>query len=234
MKNNLNKFRGINHSMFPVKGLINGATGYFFVSIGTKGRKNYFGEVITHNSDMLDLLDKIDPENINGVHIFMGDGRNPGIERIDTFEGFEKMMNEITEGEPEGNTLFHLDIELSYTPIGEIARKYWEDIPRLYPYVSLDATVLMPDMLHGILSFNNPKNGNFDPGFNKTPAQKLDMVIKGYKGAVMNYAKLHKIEFEWQSRYFDNHLKSREEIEEVRQYIFMNPLIWAFTNQDLP
>lgn len=40
---------------------------------------------------------------------------------------------------------------LHTTPIGQIARDYWVQIPQHYPYVKLDAFVLMPDHLHGIL-----------------------------------------------------------------------------------
>jgi hypothetical protein len=232
MKNNVDKLRGFNRKIIPATGTTNGSSGYYFVSISTRGRKSYFGEVITHNSDMLDLLDKIDPQNIEGVHVFMGDNSMHGMEKVNSIEDFEQMIREVTDSESKGNSLLHLDIEISYSPIGEITRKYWEEIPKLYPYVSLDATILMPDQLHGILRFDTPKNAHPDPNFFRNHGQNLDMVIKGFKGAVLNFAKSHNIEFHWQTKYFDNYLKSEQEIEEVRQYIFMNPLIWAFTNQE--
>lgn len=232
MKKNYDNFRGLRPIIFPSQQITNGSSGYFFVSIGTFGRKNYFGKIITHNSEVLDLLDRINPADIDGIHVFMGDNRNSDVNEINDIEEFSQMVREITESEPEGNSLLHLDIEITYTKIGQITRKYWEEIPKLYPYVTLDATVLMPDQLQGILRFENPKNGNLNPDLLNSHAKHLDMVIKGFKGAVFNYARSHNIEFQWQSRYFDNHLKTYKEIEEVRQYIMMNPLIWAFSNHD--
>lgn len=232
MKTHDDKFNGLRNSVFQAQKLTNGASGYYFVSISTLGRKNYFGRIITHNSEVLGLLERINPADIDGIHIFMGDSRNPDLGQISSADEFGEMIREITESEPEGNSLLHLDIEIAYTKIGEMTRRYWEEIPKLYPYVSLDATILMPDQLQGILRFEKPADGLLNPEMVNSNAKHLDMVIKGFKGAVNNYAKKHNIEFQWQSRYFDNHLKTRKEIEEVRQYIMMNPLIWAFTNQE--
>jgi putative transposase len=40
---------------------------------------------------------------------------------------------------------------LQLTPIGEIAKRYWMEIPRHYPKIELDEFVIMPDHVHGIL-----------------------------------------------------------------------------------
>jgi len=38
-----------------------------------------------------------------------------------------------------------------FSEIGEIANKYWQDIPFHFPYVFLDAFVVMPNHVHGVL-----------------------------------------------------------------------------------
>ncbi|MCX6025736.1 MAG: transposase, partial [Chloroflexi bacterium] len=43
--------------------------------------------------------------------------------------------------------------------IGEIVRACWCDIPEHYPYVSLDAYVVMPNHLHGLLPIVGARHG---------------------------------------------------------------------------
>ena len=50
--------------------------------------------------------------------------------------------------------------------IGEIADKYWLEIPEHFPFVKLDAHVVMPNHVHGIVIIDktddNPKIGQND------------------------------------------------------------------------
>jgi putative transposase len=48
---------------------------------------------------------------------------------------------------------------LQLTSIGEIARRYWSEIPRHYPNVVLDEFVIMPDHVHGILKIRDGCGG---------------------------------------------------------------------------
>lgn len=40
---------------------------------------------------------------------------------------------------------------LELTPAGEIARKYWEEIPMHFPHVGIDTFTVMPNHMHGIV-----------------------------------------------------------------------------------
>jgi putative transposase len=66
----------------------------------------------------------------------------------------------VRHGEPVPNKkLFQL------TPIGEIAERYWLEIPRHYPNIALDEFVIMPDHVHGILKIRgvgDVRRGNMD------------------------------------------------------------------------
>ena len=44
--------------------------------------------------------------------------------------------------------------EMQYTPLGQSAYDCWMDIPAHFPFVVLDAFVVMPNHVHGILVFN--------------------------------------------------------------------------------
>jgi putative transposase len=41
---------------------------------------------------------------------------------------------------------------LQLTPIGDVAEKYWAEIPNHFPNVAVDEFVIMPDHVHGILN----------------------------------------------------------------------------------
>jgi putative transposase len=41
--------------------------------------------------------------------------------------------------------------EMELSEIGEIAHKYWNEIPAHFPFVKLDAFVVMPNHVHGII-----------------------------------------------------------------------------------
>ncbi len=41
---------------------------------------------------------------------------------------------------------------------GEIARKFWLEIPNHFPFVKLDEFIIMPNHMHGIINIRNPKN----------------------------------------------------------------------------
>ena len=61
--------------------------------------------------------------------------------------------------------LFFGDIvhgEMILSDIGEIADKYWLEIPEHFPFVKLDAHVVMPNHVHGIVKIDKPDDGRND------------------------------------------------------------------------
>ena len=49
--------------------------------------------------------------------------------------------------------------EMRLNEAGEIARRCWEDIPDHFPLVELDAFVIMPNHVHGIIVITEPRGG---------------------------------------------------------------------------
>ena len=47
---------------------------------------------------------------------------------------------------------------MNMTQLGNVARKCWLNIPRHFPFVQLDAFVIMPNHIHGILIINKKQN----------------------------------------------------------------------------
>ncbi len=57
-------------------------------------------------------------------------------------------------------------------------------------------------------------------------SQNLASIIRGYKSSVTKYARINNITFTWQSRYYDHIIRNYESWEIIRQYIRKNPINW--------
>jgi REP element-mobilizing transposase RayT len=55
-----------------------------------------------------------------------------------------------------------IDGEMRLSGIGELACKYWHEIPEHFPFVILDSFQAMPNHIHGILIIAKPANGLAD------------------------------------------------------------------------
>ena len=116
------------------------------------------------------------------------------------------------------------DMELS--AIGKIALQCWLDIPNHFPFVKLDAFVVMPNHVHGILEIVNitppPTTKNkFGP-----QSRNLASIIRGYKIGVQKYATYNKIDFDWQARFHDHIIRNDAEFHRIHHYIVENPAKW--------
>jgi len=61
--------------------------------------------------------------------------------------------------------------QMELSEIGELVEKFWYEIPSHYPFVELDAFVVMPDHIHGIIIINKPNDTATTPnrGGEKSP-----------------------------------------------------------------
>ena len=48
--------------------------------------------------------------------------------------------------------------KMQLSEIGKMANKYWFEIPEHFPFVKLDAFVVMPNHIHGIIVIDKPNN----------------------------------------------------------------------------
>ncbi|OUJ73552.1 hypothetical protein BXP70_13105 [Hymenobacter crusticola] len=115
--------------------------------------------------------------------------------------------------------------------LGRKALECWDFIPQHAPFVQLDAFVLMPDHLHGILLFDKEASEDSTPTQNDgsrfgPQSQNLASVLRGFKSAVTTYARHNNLEFEWQARFHDRVVRNQHELERISAYILTNPTRW--------
>lgn len=103
---------------------------------------------------------------------------------------------------------------------GELAAACWLAIPDHYPDVELDAFVVMPNHIHGILVL---------AGESSRFTTQLGRVVNAYKGAVT--ARLRDqglIEgVIWQTRYHDHIIRDEAGLNHIRTYIEHNSALWS-------
>lgn len=121
--------------------------------------------------------------------------------------------------------------------LGKITKECWEDIPKHFPFVTLDKFVIMPDHMHGIIQIDkvgpqdlavlrykrkkHKSRNRFGP-----QSQNLGSIIRGFKIGVTKYANTNNIDFIWQPRYYDRIIRGEIELEKIRKYIRDNPTSW--------
>jgi REP element-mobilizing transposase RayT len=100
---------------------------------------------------------------------------------------------------------------MSCNLLGELVHSCWLDIPLHFPHVTLDAFVVMPDHLHGVLLFADVGAGYIPP---------LHVVVGTFKAAVSRNAGINI----WQRNYYEHIVRNEGELNRIRHYIDDNLL----------
>lgn len=100
-----------------------------------------------------------------------------------------------------------VDRKMVLSKIGEMANKFWLEIPDHFDNVSLEIFQIMPNHVHGIIVIdNNLINQRNDFGLGNVN-NKQNLVNR-------------------QSRYWDHIIRNEKSLNSIRQYIIDNPKNW--------
>jgi len=222
-----------------------GSHGLYYITICTKDRINYFGEIVSgydaetqglETQNLASLRKKISghtvetqdvaspPETIQEHTVETQDFASPR----ETIQGHDA---ETQDSETQNLETQHL-ASLRKTVIGEIAYNNWLDIPNHFPFIELDEFVVMPNHMHGILFINRPDKIDWQANKFGSQSRNLASVIRGYKSSVKTYATINTTEFHWQPRYYDRVIRDEKEYLNVREYIINNPAQWLLNGDN--
>jgi REP element-mobilizing transposase RayT len=120
------------------------------------------------------------------------------------------------------------DGRVSLSNQGMIANTVWLNIPSHFHHVTLDAFVILPDHIHGILLITTQTWNNVDPKTNgrKLAAGSLSAVVRSYKSAVtktVNEIQKTPGRKLWQRNFHDRIIRNDKSLQRIRQYIQNNP-----------
>ena len=122
------------------------------------------------------------------------------------------------------------------TPIGEIVCDEWRRSADLRAEVELDAFVVMPNHIHGIVVIGgtSPRDHRGPRAHGRAPlrrpARSLGAFVAGFKAAATSH--INRLAGTpgapvWQRNYYEHIIRSDKEFARVRQYIAENPGRWA-------
>jgi len=152
----------------------------------------------------------------------------------------------ICTGERECSLGEMVDGSMRLSPVGEIARTFWQEIPAHVQGVELDEFVVMPNHVHGIVAIRDTGRDVACYGstcyvstcYVSTMARisprtgSLGAIIRSYKSAVTNWCRKNDHDFAWQSRFHDEIIRDEHSLEKVREYIRNNPLQWELDQEN--
>jgi putative transposase len=116
------------------------------------------------------------------------------------------------------------------TPLGEIIKSCWIEIPQHFPRVKIESYVVMPNHVHGILTVRlKLQNANRSGGtmettesFGKPTAGSLPKIIRSFKAPASERARESGLVSGrpiWQKSYYEHVIRSTKEYVEITNYI---------------
>jgi len=108
------------------------------------------------------------------------------------------------------------DVNLSH--YGKMVDDAINNISKIYPCVTVDHYVIMPDHIHLLLMIHAVDNGR------PMVVPTIDRIIKQMKGYVSKQIGCSI----WQGRFFDHIIRNRDDYNEHVEYIRENPVRWYY------
>ncbi len=123
--------------------------------------------------------------------------------------------------------------EVQLSAAGEMVTRIWANLGDHYPGVSVDASIVMPNHVHGILFLSDPSETG--DGADKRTALSLSTVIQRFKtytahryGQGVASADWPRYPGRlWQHRFYEHVIRHDQDLQTIREYIANNPRQWA-------
>ncbi len=123
---------------------------------------------------------------------------------------------------------------------GQNVAECWNAVPRHTPWVILDAFVVMPNHVHGIVFIAKDPVGAqhaapLQNGYRGPRPHSLGAIVRSFKSAAtrqMNLLRGTPGAPVWQRNYYEHVIRSEDELNRIRQYIEENPARWEEDEQN--
>jgi REP element-mobilizing transposase RayT len=128
---------------------------------------------------------------------------------------------------------------------GNIVQTVWEGLPQFYGGVELDAFIVMPNHIHGIIVIRTGVGAIHESPLQSNPPtlarvadrrrMLLSKVIGRFKMASakrVNDLRQTTGSAVWQRNYYEHVVRDEESLNRIRQYIIDNPAQWDFDREN--
>ena len=223
--------------------------GVYFVTICTKNREHYFGEITHCCRDVARIC--------------------TDVARICT--DVARRCRDVARRCRDVARNVSTEPQMHLSPIGQYAYDQFINVKTHYPYAKIPLFVIMPDHIHAIVTIDGENeiggngvhtqcgdvarnvcneniardacgNGvhaqcrdvarNVSTGVNTQMANisprknSLAVVIRGVKSSITKFANENKIPFAWQTRFHDRIIRNQAELDRISDYIEKNVVNW--------
>ena len=136
--------------------------------------------------------------------------------------------------------------EVNLSPYGAVVMNCGHDFVNHYAHVELDAFVVMPNHIHGIIVLTDvDRRTDVGAGLKPAPTTARDRsyglpeivrAFKTFSSRRINEARATPGESVWQRNYYERVIRDEAELDRARQYIVGNPANWSsdVENPDVP
>jgi putative transposase len=130
------------------------------------------------------------------------------------------------------------------SPLGEIVRACWVQIPEHFPAANINEYVIMPNHLHGIIALGvgaryivpSDPQARIKEQFQKPTRGTIPTIVRTFKAAVTRSAREKlgiRDQMIWQSNYFERALRDGREVSLAIRYIGENPARWMWDEENV-
>ena len=137
-----------------------------------------------------------------------------------------------------------MDEEMRLNKAGQMVQSVWNELPQHYTGIVIDAFIVMPNHVHGIIVLGVGAGPSACP----TPGQPQEITSTLSLAAVVHRFKSlttaryrHGVSQNnwrsfpgrlWQRNYYEHIIRNEEELRSLRQYILDNPEQWALDQEN--
>ena len=127
-----------------------------------------------------------------------------------------------------------LDVpQVELSDLGKIVDNQIAQINKTYKDAYIDIYVIMPDHVHMIIILN----GDIENGTSRTPSPTITMhrqneTIPQIISTFKRFTNKQIGENIWQRSYNDHIIRNRDDYEEVKKYIYQNPIKWFYGEEE--
>ena len=127
-----------------------------------------------------------------------------------------------------------VDGEMRLSELGKIVEEEWQHIATVRLNVKLDQYVVMPNHLHGLVFIEDIEHKEISPFQDRErsstlQAGSLGAIVGQFKVAVTRRGKSRQLHLDqgiWQRNYYDRIVRDEQSLNQLRRYIFENPVRW--------
>ncbi|MGD1716461.1 transposase [Dapis sp. BLCC M172] len=112
--------------------------------------------------------------------------------------------------------------KIIFNRYGKIVDFNWFNLTTVYPYINLDAFMIMPNHIHGVIEITDNNQHHKRHGL-----PEIIRSFKTFSARKINRLRQTKGVPVWQRGYYEHIIRSETSLNNIREYIFNNPINWC-------